>query len=993
MNCNELPYLCSERAAILRKIPTGQAAPLLIELLRSTPHSDDQVLTFRLSTVLFWALVILAEAGAQPITSTWWYPNGNPEGTRNNPATTQLADTATLQIVWRTESLKNSPVLLIGKVQPGAGNQQQIIGLESGSHLLRFVNAFGRQYDSVNYDETIDPSTPYTLTLTGLFNAGATTPNGVGTPTLLGLGIERAQQGETQLNGILSQPNGRGGFSIRIPTILANKEASNRIAGVYPVAAFSVKGKQTVFAVASQNQFRNLTPSAPDSIVNGVYRYTNGGNGFVQAERFPIAPGVYPQAPAITITDSSKIPYLTPSTRSLNNPAGLVVPAGQGIPSTLTTRMYAVGLKVDDNAFNHIETRRFTSQTSQNDTLGETHSYFVRLYDGAPSAFPGEYRLVATNFSEAYPGVPSITLLLTQDGLPIDQSRGIFSINTVKNLGWTILTGNVDGNDTSKQDPSVDGEYPNNPGNEVLAAYRQLDGSDVDSNYLFFFQRNGALEPNNGGRVFWNYTAWPFKGRLMAVADILRDADTAKQEIIVAHGDSLIVLQMNRYADVLLSTVDATRRQWFRQVKAFKLDSRIVTVAVADLDGAGVNSIVVTTQNSTYAIGKPIADPLGELTTGDEYCNGQMAKAHWGMRKVGGGEQGLRVIVRPATGTDTVVIAELKPATDSGSFAFPTNTLLPGSYTLLVQDNATPGLTATSLPFAITGASIKPLVLPRNQYRPGENISTKTVIHCANNLRLEQAIGSGNEWEAVPATITYSADTAFIQAAAPCLASCPTQETARLRFRLVDTSLAGVQSVADTITLVMEPVSILLDSTSSRTRAIRWDPTLFDCDSLELTLTTADASGVQKVSNRAGEFDLDLPRNFAGAVTVRLCCGNEVGSLSCAFARTSFELEPIEVGSYAQPNPFNPMLRGGESSVEIFYELESPGSVSVAIYDASRALVRQLLQNGEKESGLNLELWDGRNSKGSIVANGTYICVIESSSGEQSSIPILILKR
>lgn len=62
--------------------------------------------------LLFWVLLLLplAEAGAQPLTSTWWYPNGTPEGTRNNPATTKLTDTANLQIIWRTESLKNSPV-------------------------------------------------------------------------------------------------------------------------------------------------------------------------------------------------------------------------------------------------------------------------------------------------------------------------------------------------------------------------------------------------------------------------------------------------------------------------------------------------------------------------------------------------------------------------------------------------------------------------------------------------------------------------------------------------------------------------------------------------------------------------------------------------------------------------------------------------------------------------------------------------------------------
>ncbi len=77
----------------------------------------------------------------------------------------------------------------------------------------------------------------------------------------------------------------------------------------------------------------------------------------------------------------------------------------------------------------------------------------------------------------------------------------------------------------------------------------------------------------------------------------------------------------------------------------------------------------------------------------------------------------------------------------------------------------------------------------------------------------------------------------------------------------------------------------------------------------------------------------------------------------------------------------------------LLYQLTSPGAVSVVIYDASRAIVRRLDGGREQEAGFHGDLfWDGRNERGEIVANGTYICVIESSSGERILLQMMVVK-
>ena len=69
------------------------------------------------------------------------------------------------------------------------------------------------------------------------------------------------------------------------------------------------------------------------------------------------------------------------------------------------------------------------------------------------------------------------------------------------------------------------------------------------------------------------------------------------------------------------------------------------------------------------------------------------------------------------------------------------------------------------------------------------------------------------------------------------------------------------------------------------------------------------------------------------------------------------------------PNPFNP-------TTVIRYELAQPGHVTLRIYDARGALVKDLYE-GHRPAGRYEVGWDGENGRGERVASGVYFYVLQ----------------
>jgi len=93
---------------------------------------------------------------------------------------------------------------------------------------------------------------------------------------------------------------------------------------------------------------------------------------------------------------------------------------------------------------------------------------------------------------------------------------------------------------------------------------------------------------------------------------------------------------------------------------------------------------------------------------------------------------------------------------------------------------------------------------------------------------------------------------------------------------------------------------------------------------------------------------------FTGYVDVSGSVSNESG----------IELPTSVTLDQNYPNPFNP-------STTIEYELASPGTVTLQVFDASGRLV-DVLARGSMSAGAHSATWNGRNIAGTPVASGTY---------------------
>ncbi len=84
--------------------------------------------------------------------------------------------------------------------------------------------------------------------------------------------------------------------------------------------------------------------------------------------------------------------------------------------------------------------------------------------------------------------------------------------------------------------------------------------------------------------------------------------------------------------------------------------------------------------------------------------------------------------------------------------------------------------------------------------------------------------------------------------------------------------------------------------------------------------------------------------------------------------------------TYAYPNPFSPFRHlqfGGDGHVRFQYRTEGSTRVTVRVYDFAMKLVATVVENKAVVAGEHSEVWNGRNEKGDIVANGVYFYRID----------------
>lgn len=948
---------------------------------------------FLFIALLSFTLPLQGQGGA-----TWWYPLGSPEGTRQSLGNETVTTDSTIRLKWRTTDIRDAEVVLVGSLMGGTGaTRQQIVGFVGGDTLILLSDA-GIVSVKKSYFGLFSGN--FSLHLTGLFDPTSSGSFAAGRPRYIGIGVERdqAQTGDS-LVAFLADPAGNLLKRLALPPLPPERSGANRRAGLYPVAAYiPLGGDPTVLVAVEQPTF---SPNGTDTLVNGLYRFTlaPAGHNFPEDGRlqeiYPVAPAPYPQHPALVFDNRTVRRYIVLSTRNYNfSPVATITPTAaapvNGTP-TRSNEIVSVDIGDYDGILHNIDTRRLPDSTGPG-TQGRAGSYIATLYDSPGSG--GEFfRVITENHSPADPGTAQIRLEPAFEKGTRDY--GSFSDPSYNNGSLRVVTADIDGDPLNTGTPERP-TWPNNTNDEIVVA-RQVDArTDIVDNRLDILRYN-TVDAGGGPARLVRVASQPFSGRLMAAGDLLRDS-LMRQELVVANGDTVRILQLLPYKDPLFALGNNT---FFRTVKEFRLDAPVVSVAIADVEGDGANDLVVVTQQATWAIGirqRNTFDTVRSDTS--RYCRGTPAKVSW-TRRIGGGEKGLRLLLMNPSGGETLLATHLRsvPNRDT-SITIQTASLAPGNYRLRIEDVALPSVGDTSGTFTVVAQSIFSLGLDGPpEHRIGDVVAITGRLSCVDGLRLERSF-QGGSWERVDnAGITLTPDSFAIATTIPCPASlaCGAADTALLLYRVIDpagradTPTIALRVVLPKRTLTLEPG----DTSLSRYRQIRFSSADFQCSTIDVAISSNNGASWTRLpvaSRDSGVYSFAVADELSGSLTIRLCCDD--GS-SCEYALASFNVNRLPEGNYVAPNPFNPGDRagGGEGDARIVYLLQRSGGVTVSIYDASRALVRRLLDGEMQEAGRHIVQWNGRNIQGEIVANGAYICRVESSSGDDLILPIYVMKR
>jgi len=947
---------------------------------------------------LVWCfLAHITPLHAQPL-APWWYPDGTPEATNRSILLSKSQVDSQLVIRWRTTALRGTPTVLVGAIRSRAllDSIQEVVGLMGDTLVI--LSSDGTTLLSTSYRTSgiLPAGTPYTLRLTGLFNP-ALGSFFAGRPSYIGIGVEREQTTDPgdSLWAFLADSSGKVAVRIALGRIADTVVgAGRRSAGVYPVAAYRPpNGEPNVIALITQDE---RTPGILPRL-NSVQRHTMEiSSSPVQArlhDGYPVAPKTYPASPSLF--SDGPISTIGLATSPYSSPPDTVRPLG-GTP-TQSDAMYSIALVDRTNALQHLKTHKMPPAGNER-PAGFTRSYVLTLYE-APNVQGSNYRLIAENHGPNEHGTPRLQLirLEIETDTAGDTTLGEFTSGQVDH-GWKVVAADVDGGAVNTGFPQKRG-FPNNTNDEIIAAHSLPGDPDINNNELHLLRLNETDVDGNGGKLLIReFVRQPFSGRLMCAGDLAVDAiqvgsdlrQTFRQEIVVANGSRVSVLRFLPYLDPRFGASG----NYFETVRTFDLDSRVLDCAIADLDGDQQNELVVVTEQATYAIGLPHPHPFVQVRADTTtVCAGTPLTLRWN-RRVGGGEEGVLLSLLGLTGEMRLGVRDTS-TTGSDSLTFQTGAIPAGTYRLRIGDSLVPNAADSSLTITIRTATIGAPTASAPSITLDSTIRLTAHAFCPDRPLLLRSI-EGGAWDTLSAAALID-DSLMATAVITCTPAfaCFERDSVLVSFKFVDPT-QGTESPSIPVIIRLPRTHLALepgDTSRARTREVRWRQEDFPCTTLDLSLSADSGRTWQPLGTIPADrqsLTIMVPDQIsADSIELRLCCSGNM-TPGCAVASVAFEIEPAATANYISPNPFNP-LRG---TARIVYRLNRPSRATATILDAGRGVVARLTdETGGGEAGRRSLVWDGRTSRGGIVATGSYICLIESDGGESILIPFYVMQR
>lgn len=973
------------------------------------------IIVFALSFLLIRGAVFAQSNPASPANRL--FPNGNPEGTRYQPVRSAEQNIDSFQVKWSSPHISGDVKPLIGNlINDGklfsdfnwAGNE--IAAIIGGKYVI--IDSKGKAVmrgTPPNYVKRlsclIDTSAESLRLSTGPLVMGLETVEYRNIDDTLGFAYVAGFDPVADSVGVVSRL-----------TINLRDYDPNIFASVKPLYGRRQGGDFIIYATVNMSD-----PEAPDPFpvlppyFRGFTQFI--GEGFVRQypfkdlgddinTRFTLGPDVSFSQPSISLHGEDKIAAVLPCWPSPN--IDVLIENDLTVTNTFADLPYLTGLDLSNRAlqadFEPVDLDADLLIPPTN-TRPRIRPYYLHLDDAASD--DSIFVLVCEEYTglDGSDGTARLHLYDSQ-GAKISSPGNAANPPIVggQNHVWSVAVGNVDGAQALNDYPPL---FPNNPGKEIIVTQSSREFLYAGSKLMILRYYSGAsIEKPSPPNTFLNpldtIVTHEINGWVAAVNDLDAEPDL-KDEIVLVNGSNLKILRLRNYRDVnfrLGMPFDTLYSRDFNR-------QTISDVAIADIEGDGLNDLIVTTFDSLYVLGSPIVntldvfDPVEYFDPREEFCSGDSIFIKW--KNIVKGDNFVNVKYRLYDAADnpldSIITIELEVPNDLDTvvYAYEADSLVLGTRGKFIVESATqPDIifdTTAVLVFGIP--TITPDTLTNFEYFVGEEFLVEGTTLCVDSTALEFAFNTDSVWtrqvtEAVEPDGSFS-----VSAALPCAPyfNCIGFDADSLLL----TRSIGFRGIyadtSDVVPILLRPLRFGVEwdtcTTDCPTRTFTWDPLEFDyaCDTVSFSVSVDDGLSfvlIDRIAGFDGEYTWRIPRELPDTVVLRFCCEESCIRIDTALSPTQPEYLQI-----VSPNPFNPYYE----TLEIVYAVPRPTSVTIRIYDQNNKLVAEPLKDAPRRDGVNYcDRWDGRIWDGSPAANGIYYLRLDMSDGVTEVYPVFIAK-
>lgn len=993
----------------------------ITNILRINRRINSRTKLFALQLLAFIASAVSSLSQvASP--SNWLYPDGNIEATRLNRFPSKPQSLDSFRVKWAISEISGDVRPLIGNIVNNEKINQsfryapnEIAAVVSGR--IAIVDATGNLHKLNDY-------IPYIKDITVLLDTTERDPfkfNPAGSNAHHVMGIETIE---------MKSPDGMShafiaGFDkdadtaklLRRLTLDLRDYAPNSYANIKPVI-----GRLSINSGLDYSVFSVVNCASPtNKDVNNELPYFRGITEFVTRSSSPSYP-----MPDIKDVKNNRfhlpgdVGFATPSIAGVNGRSMIALPYyafhddfGESItiknPNNSTVlngnTPYLAIFDVSTNSTLPVFPPRDLSSLV-NGTKPQIRPYFVNTRDR--NTIYNNFILIAEEYlgRDGSFGTPRLHLLnMNGDTLTFinkEENSPPFT-SKKKNHQWSIAIGNVDGSHTN----TWDDYFPNNPGNEIIVTETTRDFAVPQSRLYVMRYYSGESQvkpypPDEKLFPFDTICTQRINGWVAAVNDIDGDP-SGKDEVILVDGSSLYVLQMNDYMSYKFRSSIP-----FDTIYTATFKNQIISnVSVADLEGDGLNDIIVTTQDSTYLIGIDIHNVIkvtspkdSTLTEMISYCVGDTISIVW--QNVVKTNNHIDILFQATEGTtkvgDPIIIEQnFLNTADTTIYNYCISSKMKGltGYFIVQQSNDPENIFDYTSIVKIDNPTAEITIDNEDELFVGKDMMLSGKLQCISTLELQYSSDMGDTWLTID-TVTASENGDFsVIFPIPCFdyLSCDNSDRDKAmlirgvlsKFDFIDTTLVYYAKIKP----MPLPINLEACPSACPMRTLAWnyeqlnttDSTLNISISIDGGLTFAQLAILPLKNN---EYKWNMPSNLPEEYTLRFCTQD-----GCIRTDTTLIRGNKEILNSVSPNPFNPIL----SQLEIVYKIAYDAQVTIKVLDAANNLVATpIFDQRRVANNTYCDFWNGLREDGSYCDNGIYYLIIELSNGERQVYPLFIKK-